>query len=105
MTSFIKGKNCIWDGSGSGSATVGQLEILTLAHQPNIWYCLCSISVTKDYIRVHMHSAKSYSVIPNNEKSLCTFSDSSNFVMLLLVEKSHMFTHAALSTKSNVNPR
>ena len=57
----------------------------------------------KGYIRVYMHSAKPYSVVPNNEKSSCTLSGSSNVVILLLVKKGHMFTHAALSIKSNVN--
>ena len=59
----------------------------------------------KSYIRGHMHSAKSYSIIPSNEKSSCMLSGSSNFMMLLLVDKSCMFIHTTLSTKSNVNQR
>ena len=42
-TQFNAGKNCIPDGSGSDSATVSQLEVFFLKHQPD----LCSIHVTK----------------------------------------------------------
>ena len=40
---FNAGKNHILDGSGSGSATVGQLEVFFLTHQPE----LCSIHATE----------------------------------------------------------
>ena len=35
----------------------------------------------KDHIRIHMSSAKCYSVIPNNEKSSYMFSSASDLVM------------------------
>ena len=35
--SLQAGKSHIPDGSGSGSATVGQSEIFTLTHQPELW--------------------------------------------------------------------
>ena len=51
-TPFNAGENCIPDGSGSGSATVGQLEIFILTHQPEF----CSIHVTKQlYQSVHLY--------------------------------------------------
>ena len=50
FTPFNAGENCIPDGSGS--ATVSQLEIFTLTHQPE----LCSIHVTKQlYQSVHLY--------------------------------------------------
>ena len=52
VTPFDAGKNYIPDDSGSGSATLGQFESLPLNHEPNVGCCLCSISVTKMYIRV-----------------------------------------------------
>ena len=42
-TQFNAGKNHIPDGSGSGSATVGQLEVIILSYQLNC----CQIYVTK----------------------------------------------------------
>ena len=36
MTISDAGKNCILDGSGGGSSTVGQYEIFTLTHQPKL---------------------------------------------------------------------
>ena len=85
------GENYIPDGSGSGSAIVGHLEIPTPTHQPNIRCYLCSINVTKDHNRKHMYGAKSYSVIPNNEKSSHMFSSAHDLVILLLSKKSCMF--------------
>ena len=47
VTPIDVAKNHIPDGNGSGSAMVGNLEILTLTHQPNNEYYLCSTSLTK----------------------------------------------------------
>ena len=55
------------DGSGSDSAIVGHLEILIPTHQPSIRCYSCSVSVTKEHIKIHMSSAESYSVTPNNK--------------------------------------
>ena len=41
-TLFNAGKNCIPDGCGSGSATVGQLEVLTLTYQLKLLSNLCN---------------------------------------------------------------
>ena len=41
ITLFIAGKNCFKDGGGSGSPTVGQLEVFTLTHQLKLSSSLC----------------------------------------------------------------
>ena len=98
MTQFNAGKNHIPDGSDSGSAIVGHLEILTLTHLPNIECYSCSTSVTKILYQ-------GYIVIVQNciVSSAYTFRSSSNLGMLMLVQESCIFIHPTLSTKSNVN--
>ena len=104
MNLFDEWNYCIPEGIGSSSPTVGQLNISTPTHQPKLGTIHVQLVCHKDYIRVHIHSVKSYSVIPNNEEYSCMFSVSSNFVMSLL-GRVCMFINAVLNTKSNVNQR
>ena len=55
MTPFSVGKNHILDGSDSGSATVGQLEIFTLTQQPKIGVLFMFNQCDKKIISEYMY--------------------------------------------------